>query len=75
MLIRSIIKRFSHTHSPPIIPNHKSKCYENTHHLVYLRQDITEMKDILESYHQPLKLMYFASGITFGGTVILVFSK
>ena len=75
MLTRSILKRFCHTHSPSLIPNYKSKCYENTHHLVYLRQDITEIKNILECYHQPLKLMYFASGITFGGTLILVLSK
>ena len=75
MLSRSILKRFCHAHSPSLIPNHKSKCYENTHHLVYLRQDITEMKNILYSYNEPLKFMYVANIVSITGTFLMIYSK
>lgn len=61
MLLRSIVKRFSHI---PFHPN-KSKCYENIHKLNYLIEYNKEIKNILQSYHEPLKIIY-VSNIMFG---------
>jgi hypothetical protein len=61
MLLRSIVKRFSHISTQP----NKSKCYENIHKLNYLIEDAKEIKNILQSYHEPLKIIYI-SNIMFG---------
>jgi hypothetical protein len=71
MLPRYIMKRYCNTHTNI----HKSKCYENTHHLFYLRQDINEIKNILYSYNEPIRIMYFTNMFTFGATLLLVFTK
>jgi hypothetical protein len=70
MLPRFILKRFCHSTSTT--PITKSKCYENTHHLYYLRQDINELKNMLYSYNEPVRIMYFANIFTFGGTLFLL---
>jgi hypothetical protein len=65
MIPRYIIKRFCHSHTQTFIPNHKSKCYENIHKLNYLIEDAKEIKYILQSYHEPLKIIYIGN-IMFG---------
>jgi hypothetical protein len=73
MLSRFIIKRFSHIHTSS--PQNISKCYENIHKLNYLREDVNEIKNILQSYHEPLKVLY-VSNVMFGIiNMFLLFKK
>jgi len=53
--------------------NPKSKCYENIHKLDSLKQDISEMKEIIKSYNEPVKVVYLTSIISFLGTLICTF--
>lgn len=53
----------------------KSKCYENIHKVNYLREDVNEIKNILISYNEPLKLLYITNMITFVGSILVYFTK
>jgi len=75
MLPRSIIKRFSHIHTPNFTHTHTSKCYENIHKLNSLREDVNEIKHMLHSYHEPFKILYITNIMTFVGCSIFYFIK
>ena len=49
-----------------------SKCYENMHKIVSLKQDIRELKEIVDSYHEHIMVIYSTSIISFTGTIILL---
>jgi len=68
MLSRLVIKRFCHTHG-------RSKCYENTHKLDSLRQEVNEIKEMMRHYEQPLSLIYKCSVLSFTGVIALVLTK
>lgn len=73
MLPRFIIKRFCHSHSHS--PITKSKCYENMHKLNCLREDVNEVKNMLYSYNEPVRIMYVANIVSFAGTLLLLLTK
>jgi len=68
MLSRSIIKRYCHTHG-------RSKCYENTHKIDSLRQEVIEVKELLKQLNDPLIAIYRCSGFSLLGTIALILAK
>jgi hypothetical protein len=75
MLPRLLIKRFSHIHTPSYTLTHKSNCYENIHKLNNLREDVNEIKNILQSYHEPFKILYITNIMTFIGATLVYWTK
>lgn len=76
---RLIMKRFSHIHTPTHTLNHtfnhKSTCYENIHKINNLREDVNEIKNILHSYHEPIKVIYVANIFSFVSSILIFLSK
>jgi hypothetical protein len=68
MLSRSIIKRYCHTHG-------RSKCYENIHKIDSLRQEVSELKELLKQLDYPLTMIYRCSGFSLLGTICLVLTN
>jgi hypothetical protein len=62
-----IIKRQQRMHSFT-----KVKCYESIHKIDSLKEDIRELKEIVDSYHEHIMVIYSTSIISFTGTVILL---
>lgn len=50
----------------------KVKCYESIHKIDSLKEDISELKEIVDSYHEHIMIIYSTSIISFTGTIILL---
>jgi len=68
MFSRFIIKRYCHSHG-------RSKCYENIHKINSMRQELYEIKEILDAIHKPIVVIYAASVVTLMGIPLLFLTK
>ena len=65
MLSRIVMKRYCHTHG-------RSKCYENLHKIDALRQEVREIKELLQKTEEATTIIYGCTVVSLLGTLALL---